>query len=221
MSADVEVISKLPDRPNEEPSSLTSSEVKAKFDEAAMLLKEFINAHIDDLGRTSAAGNIGILVTLNEEPVPTTLQAIINELVSRSETATDDSVTTAAIQDGAVNEAKIGSLAVSTEKIKSNAVTGPKIATNAVSRVYNGILLVSAWDGSEAPYHQSVTIDGITATDEPIIDLVPSDTYDTAMQEDNQWGNIYKAVTREDGITFYAKEKPTVALSFKARCIRK
>jgi hypothetical protein len=92
----------------------------------------------------------------------------------------------------------------------------------AVSVEYSGTLAADGWTGAEAPYRQAVTIIGILSTDSPIIDLVPDDDdYATAEAEDAAWGSIYRAVTSANTITFYAKEAPTVALTFKARCIRK
>ena len=94
-------------------------------------------------------------------------------------------------------------------------------SSEAVSEEYAGTLTADGWAGEAAPFTQDVTISGVLATDSPIIDLVPSDTYADAIVQDEQWGQIYKAVTSADTITFYAKEAPTVALTFKARCIRK
>ena len=91
----------------------------------------------------------------------------------------------------------------------------------AVSVEYSGTLADDGWTGETAPYTQAVTISGILATDSPIIDLVPSNDYATAVAEDTAWGSIYRAVASANTITFYAKEAPTVALTFKARCIRK
>lgn len=93
----------------------------------------------------------------------------------------------------------------------------------AVSVEYSGTLAADGWTGteSEAPFTQAVTVIGVLATDSPIIDLVPSNVYATAVAEDTAWGSIYRAVASANAITFYAKEEPTVALTFKARCIRK
>ena len=91
----------------------------------------------------------------------------------------------------------------------------------AVSVEYSGTLAADGWTGTEAPFTQAVTITGVLATDSPIIDLVPSNVYATAVAEDTAWGSIYRAVASANTITFYAKEEPTVALTFKARCIRK
>ena len=111
--------------------------------------------------------------------------------------------------------------AVTNTKYADNSISTSKLQAESVSKVFSGTLTVAGWQGTEAPFSQAVTINDVLATDEPIIDLVPSATYTTAVTEDTDWGNIYRAVTAADTITFYAKEKPTVALNFKARCIRK
>ena len=115
------------------------------------------------------------------------------------------------LEDGAVTETKYA----------DNSIGAAKLKAESISKVFSGTLTVAGWQGTEAPFSQAVTINDVLATDEPIIDLVPSATYTTAVTEDTDWGNIYRAVTAADTITFYAKEKPTVALNFKARCIRK
>lgn len=107
------------------------------------------------------------------------------------------------------------------QQLEDESVTNTKLAPNSVSKVFSDTLTVAGWQGTTAPFSQAVTINDVLATDEPIIDLVPSDTYTTAIEEDTAWGNIYRAVTAANTITFYAKEKPTIALNFKARCIRK
>lgn len=133
----------------------------------------------------------------------------------------DEAVTTAKIDNGAVTAAKIADGAVSAGKLADGAVTGAKIAANAVSAAYSGTLTVAGWEGSAAPFAQELEITGILESDAPLLDLIPSNVYSTAVQEDEAWGQIYKAVTGADSITFYAKVKPTVELNFTARCIRK
>lgn len=132
-----------------------------------------------------------------------------------------DAINTANIIDGAVNSGKLSDSSVLTAKLANNAVTAQKISGGAVSGLYDGTILVSGWTGSAAPYTNAATVSGILDTDVPIIDLMPSDNYEVASVEDEAWGKIYRAVTSANTVTFYAKEKPTVALSFKARCIRK
>lgn len=132
----------------------------------------------------------------------------------------DGAVGTTQIDALAVTAAKLGAEAVETAKIKSSAVTAPKIADNAVSTVYTATL-DTTWSGDEAPYTKAQTISGILATDKPIIDLVPSDTFEDAEAQEEAWANIYRAVTSANTITFYAKEIPEVSIPIQVRCIRK
>ena len=130
-------------------------------------------------------------------------------------------VTEDKIADEAIVGSKLAPGSVGESKIDQNAVTAAKIKANAVSTIYSGQLTVAGWAGNAAPFSQAVTVAGILADDIPIIDLVPNPVYATAVTEDEQWAQIYRAVATANTITFYAKEKPSVALNFKARCIRK
>ena len=73
----------------------------------------------------------------------------------------------------------------------------------------------SGWTGSSAPYTQTVTCTGATANmARPTIDIDhSSESYSTAMDTEDAWCNIYRAVTGANQITFYASEKPTVNIS--------
>lgn len=110
--------------------------------------------------------------------------------------------------------------AVETAKIKDKAVTMAKLADHAVSVDYTATLNTT-WSGSAAPYTKEQTINGILATDKPLIDLVPSATFADATKQENAWALIYRAVTAANKITFYAKAKPTVSIPLQIRCVRK
>lgn len=139
-------------------------------------------------------------------------------------------ITSAKLAGGAVTEDKLGANAVTTGKIASGAVTeiniaggavtAGKIAANAVSTLYT-TTLNTAWDGSAAPYSKVQTISGILASDYPIVDLVPSSTYATAVSQEQEFAKIYRIVASANTLTFYAKEKPTVSLPIKVLCVRK
>ena len=80
--------------------------------------------------------------------------------------------------------------------------------------------LNTSWSGSSAPYTKTISVSGILSTDAPFIDIVMSGTYatDTARQE--AWGYIYRAVTADNAITFYATDKPTVSLPLQIKVLR-
>ena len=128
------------------------------------------------------------------------------------------------LPDGAdpitVKAGNIEASAVETAKIKDKAVTMAKLADHAVSVDYTATLNTT-WSGSAAPYTKEQTINGILATDKPLIDMVPSATFADAEKQADAWALIYRAVTAANKITFYAKAKPTVSIPLQIRCIRK
>jgi len=94
---------------------------------------------------------------------------------------------------------------------------------NAIGHVYAAeftATLSTSWSGSAAPYTQTVTINGITSDHNPIIDVVMSGTYSTDEARIEAWGYIYRAVTANGSITFYATEKPTVSLPIQIKVVR-
>lgn len=95
-----------------------------------------------------------------------------------------------------------------------------EISEGAVSMYYTGSI-PTGWSGSD-PYTKVVTLNGILATDHPIVDLLPSATFATAEEQIEAWGSIYKVVASADNtLTFYATDEPTVAIPIQVRCIRK
>lgn len=103
--------------------------------------------------------------------------------------------------------------------ISDGAISASKIVDGAVSEYYTAII-PTGWNGSD-PYIQTVTINGILATDHPIIDLLPSDTYSDVEDQIDAWGLLYKVVATANTLTFYATDEPTVAIPIQVRCIRK
>ena len=79
----------------------------------------------------------------------------------------------------------------------------------------------TSWTGDTAPYTAEVAIAGMLATDTPMIDLVAADSFTDAEAQIEAWGYIYRAVTKADAITFYAIEKPEVAIPVQIRAVRK
>lgn len=82
------------------------------------------------------------------------------------------------------------------------------------------VTLDTSWLGSSAPYSKTVTVTGILETDTPIIDVVMSGTYSTDEARIEAWGYIYRAVTANGSITFYATEKPSVELPIQIKVVR-
>ena len=81
-------------------------------------------------------------------------------------------------------------------------------------------LPAASWTGDSAPYTQTVTVTGITASTAPILDVSVSDTVADGLEQKKQWGYISKAVTAENSITFSCYEKkPTVDLTVNVKVV--
>ena len=108
-----------------------------------------------------------------------------------------------------------------TENLADNVVTAPKIADGAVSQTYTVTIPTESWTGEAAPYTNTVTVNGLLAADTPIVDMIPSETYETAEAETEAYANIYRMVTADNQLTAYATEKPTVDISIQIKAVRK
>lgn len=76
----------------------------------------------------------------------------------------------------------------------------------------------TSWSGSSAPYKQNITVSGMLATDEPIVDLITSTSgYETEMAE---FAKIFKIVASANKITVYATEKTTNSIQIKLKVVR-
>ena len=76
------------------------------------------------------------------------------------------------------------------------------------------------WSGSSLPYSKTITVSGILEIDTPIIDVIMSGDFKTDEARMEAWGYIYRAVTGNNSITFYATEKPTVDLPIQIKVVR-
>lgn len=80
--------------------------------------------------------------------------------------------------------------------------------------------LDTTWSGTSAPYTKTVSVSGILSTDTPIIDVVMSGTYSTDEARAEAWGYIYRAITANGYMVFYATEKPTIPLPIQIKVVR-
>lgn len=90
----------------------------------------------------------------------------------------------------------------------------------AKTETYTTTVQSSSWNGSSSPYTADISLSGIKSTDNPMIDLVVSETLATATNEVENWSYVYKIITNNDGIKLYATEKPAVALSLQLKVVR-
>lgn len=86
--------------------------------------------------------------------------------------------------------------------------------------IYTASIPTSGWTGSAAPYTRQITINGILASDTPIIDIVQTGNYSTDTQICDSWSLISRIVTRANGLTITADAIPSVAIPIQVRCLR-
>lgn len=134
---DLYIISLLDDEPNDV-GGMSSAELKAKFDEAANTIKDYINnTLIPELAGNGGAESVGIDAVPGLTGV-STVQAALAKIEEQMAEMTqgavaDESITTAKLAALAVTSAKLAAAAVGTDKIQDNAITTQKLAALAVT----------------------------------------------------------------------------------------
>lgn len=104
----------------------------------------------------------------------------------------------------------------------AHVTAGDKTEWNGKSERYDFTAAVTAtWVGASAPYTQDVTVTGILADDDPIINPVYSETNATAILEKSAWGNVGKIETTLNTITLTCfEEKPVTAFNIQLLVVR-
>lgn len=110
---------------------------------------------------------------------------------------------------------------IGADSLANGSVTAPKIADGAVSQTFTATIIAAGWTGDAAPYTNEVTVTGLTADDNPFVDMIASSTFETAETEIEAFANIYRMVTAENKLTVYAAEKPTVDIAIQIKVVRK
>lgn len=169
----------------------------------------------------------------NKPTIPTKTSELTNDsnFVSSSNLAT---VATTGSYDDLSNKPTIPSK-TSQLTNDSNFVSSGNLATVATSGSYtdlsntptiptvsdyNASLLLSNWS-STAPYTQTVSVQGILATDTPIVDVVLDSTTSTAISQNNSWAFVSKIETSANSITATCLEsKPEVDLPILLKVVR-
>lgn len=139
LTTESNVIQGLADHP-----ALSASALKEKFDKYGDVVHDYLDAHIDELEATTAAGNIGF-DNDDTQLTSTTIQGALEELdtVARQSAAgvvSDNSISAAKLQADCVITEKIYDGAVTVDKLGYHSVKHPKIDDNAVqeNNIQNG-----------------------------------------------------------------------------------
>ena len=93
------------------------------------------------------------------------------------------------------------------------------MSVSTASKTYTANVSTT-WTGTEAPYTQTISVVGMTSNDNPIVDVVPSTTFETAKTQISEYGKIYKITTSTDSITVYATEKTEEVVPIQLKCVK-
>lgn len=80
-----------------------------------------------------------------------------------------------------------------------------------------------AWTATNdaEPYTQTIAVPEILSTDNPVVDVLLSETYNTAMDQLNSYAYIYKITTFNGSIKVFASEPTEVAINLQMKVDRK
>lgn len=126
------------------------------------------------------------------------------------------------IADAALNDLSNVTDATVAGKIGTGAITAAKIAANAVTTQYTATIPETSWTTSGDYKTKTITVNGLLATDKPIIDYNANGR--TLAQQDSEneaFGVILSISVTDNSLTINAKEVPEVAIPIKILCIRK
>jgi hypothetical protein len=198
LETDVKIVSKIPNYPGSE-GGLSPEAFKEKFDEAPQIIKDYLNE---------------ILIPEMDKTID--VQALINGILDASLTQTDK-----AAQAKAVGDALNGKFSKSGGNITgAMTVLEPTADANPATKKYvdnkhmtaEVTLLASGWS-AEAPYTQTVQVEGILATDRPHYGVIYSENREA---EKEAFALVDQLDTAEGSVTFTCfEEKPEADLTIQ------
>ena len=101
---------------------------------------------------------------------------------------------------------------VKTGNLENKAITAEKVADS--SRTQHHILSVgTGWNGDTAPYTQTITTNGMLATDRPKVFFIAPDSFADVETQQEAFAMLYDVESANGSITLYAKDKPAVTFT--------
>lgn len=82
------------------------------------------------------------------------------------------------------------------------------------------LTLSTDWEGTSIPFAQEIEVEEITENDAPTITLVPAGTYSEQQEQVAEYSKVFRAITSDGKITFYAKEATTLSLPLQMQLIK-
>jgi hypothetical protein len=94
-------------------------------------------------------------------------------------------------------------------KLEDGAVNEDKV--NPSSRTqYWSLEVGTAWNGTAAPYTQTITANGMLSTDRPKVFFSAPDSFANVEAQQEAFAMLYDVDSANGSITLHAKEKPEV-----------
>lgn len=114
------------------------------------------------------------------------------------------------------------------EKVELRATTkslnelSDVVDTKSVTATYNATILANGFEGNTAPYKQTIEVEGILETDNPIVGLATlSDNTLPALEQRDSWGSVNRITCSDGFITVYCYEDlPSVDIDIQIKVIR-
>lgn len=90
---------------------------------------------------------------------------------------------------------------------------------SSMTKEFSAVIGVN-WSGDTSPYTQTIEIWDLLATDNPIIDVVPSSNYQDASNQLDDWSEIFKITTTDHNLIVYSHRPTSVQIPIRILCIR-
>jgi hypothetical protein len=84
---------------------------------------------------------------------------------------------------------------------------------------YNATVTTS-WTASGDYYYQDITVSGILATDNPIVDIVSGSDNAANVQYSDAICKVFRITTSANSIRVWATEKPAIAIPIQLKVVR-
>lgn len=86
---------------------------------------------------------------------------------------------------------------------------------------YSFTILSGTLTAQGAPFTQEVAVQGLLATDAPIVDIVTSGSYADANEQLDAYGAIYKMTAGDDTFTVYSDDAVATSVTVQIKAVRK
>ena len=82
-------------------------------------------------------------------------------------------------------------------------------------------IVASAFIGNTAPYTQKINLDGVKASDNPLVGVIFSDTPTVALEQQDSWSSVSRIQTGDGYILISCYEdKPAVNIPIQVKIVR-